>query len=427
MLIISDVSVYRQMIREINEQNEWLADLREKAEAASEAKSTFLANMSHEMRTPLNAIIGLSELVLRKDLDKDTLSSIGKVYESGRNLLSVINDILDISKIESGHFELVPAPYYTADMINDTVSLNKVRIGSKPLNFVLHVDENLPQRLFGDELRVRQLLSNLLSNAIKYTPEGEVALDISFQQTASEVRLRFSVKDTGIGIRAEDIPELFSEYHQLDAKANRAVEGTGLGLPISLKLAEHMGGKIEVESEYGCGSVFTAIIYQKIVGKEPIGKDRAEALASFRYFSDRRAENEELHYLKMPDARVLVVDDVDINLEVVKGVLEPYELLVDCVTSGIEAVELIRAGTLHYDLVFMDQMMPIMDGVEAVRIMREEIGTEYAQTVPVIALTANAMIGSEEMFLQKGFQGFLAKPIDLRALNEVLLHWLGDR
>jgi signal transduction histidine kinase/ActR/RegA family two-component response regulator len=427
MLSLSDVSDYRNMIQEIHEQNERLSELREKAEAASNAKSVFLANMSHEMRTPLNAIIGLSELVLRRKLDKDTQSSIEKVHASGRNLLSVINDILDISKIESGRFELVPVEYATADMINAATAQNRVRIGEKPIRFILDVDAGLPQKLVGDELRVRQIMSNFLSNAIKYTKDGEVGLSVSCEEKDGAVRLRISVCDTGMGIRAEEMPDIFKEYHQADMKSNRKVEGTGLGLAITRQLTERMGGSIEVQSEYGKGSVFTAAVVQEVADWAPIGAQTAAALEGFRYTAERREEDTEMAYTPMPYGRVLVVDDVDINLEVAKGMLEPYGLTVDTVMGGVEAIELVRAGEPSYDLIFMDQMMPGMDGIETVRRIREDVATDYALAVPIIALTANAMVGSSEIFLQNGFQGFLAKPIDLREMNEVLVRWVVGR
>jgi signal transduction histidine kinase/ActR/RegA family two-component response regulator len=438
LLTFSDISEYRSMIKEINDQNERLALLRDSAEEASAAKSTFLASMSHEMRTPLNAIIGLSELVLRKDLEASTHDSIEKVYDSGKNLLATINDILDIAKIEAGHLELVPVEYDTATMINDAVNLNKVRIGTKPIEFLIKSDPALPKRLYGDELRVRQVLNNLLSNAIKYTKEGEVELSVTVVDSPAleagregavgrrgdEIRIKFSVRDTGIGIREEDMPQLFAEYQQFDKKANRKVEGTGLGLPISGRLSELMGGEIEVESEYGKGSIFSVELHQTIVDATPIGMATSAALKNSSYSVDRRAKADNFTFTPMPYASVLIVDDMEINLEVAKGMLEPYLLHIDCAEDGAKAVKLVRDGNRNYDLIFMDQMMPGMDGIEAVRVIREEIGTDYAQSVPIVALTANAMSGSKEMFLEKGFQDFLAKPIDPKQLNEILINWI---
>jgi signal transduction histidine kinase/CheY-like chemotaxis protein len=424
-LNFSDVSEYIGMIEQINEQNIRLDELRSNAEEASEAKSTFLANMSHEMRTPLNAIIGLSELALRKDISAEAKNNLSKIYDSGKNLLAVINDILDISKIESGRLELVPVEYSTATMINDTVNLNKVRIGSKSIELILNVDSALPTKLFGDELRIRQILNNLLSNAIKYTIDGTVELNITvLSESADAVHIKFSVIDTGIGIREEDVPALFSEYHQLDLESNRHIEGTGLGLPITARLTELMDGKIEVESEYKVGSIFSVMLKQVVVDPSPIGEETAAALKDSSYSGDRRANADNFVFASLPDTNVLVVDDVEINLEVAKGMLEPYKIHVDFAFDGIEAVDIIRNSETHYDLIFMDQMMPKMDGIEAVRIIREEIGSEYARTVPIVALTANAMSGTKEMFVENGFQDFLAKPIDPETLNEIITKWI---
>jgi signal transduction histidine kinase/CheY-like chemotaxis protein len=418
LLNFTDVSEYIGMIEQIDE-------LRSNAEEASEAKSTFLANMSHEMRTPLNAIIGLSELALRKDISAEAKSNLSKIYDSGKNLLAVINDILDISKIESGRLELVPVEYVTATMINDTVNLNKVRIGSKSIKLIVSVDPELPAKLFGDELRVRQILNNLLSNAIKYTIDGTVELKITeVSKSEDDIQIKFSVIDTGIGIRKEDIPALFSEYHQLDLESNRHIEGTGLGLPITARLTELMGGKIEVESEYRVGSTFSVVLKQAIVDPSPIGNETAAALKDSSYSADRRANADSLVFKQLPDANVLVVDDVEINLEVAKGMLEPYKLHVDFAFDGAEAVDIIRNSETHYDLIFMDQMMPKMDGIEAVKIIRENIGSEYARNVPIVALTANAMSGTKEMFVKNGFQDFLAKPIDPKTLNDIITKWI---
>ena len=413
--------------QKIQEQNVHLAELKELAIQASDAKSRFLANMSHEMRTPLNAIIGLSELALGgKELPPAVEDNLEKVYNSGMTLMGIVNDLLDISKIESGKFELVLAEYDLPSMINDTVNLNIIRIGSKPITFKLLIDETLPSRLYGDELRVKQILNNLLSNAFKYTMEGSVILRISCQEEDGSAWLTASVKDSGIGIKAEDREKLFADFNRLDARKNYYLEGTGLGLVLTKSMVELMDGGISVESEYGKGSTFTIKIRQKPVNAPPIGPRVAENLTNFRYSVQKRNRNAGLVRIKLPYARVLVVDDVPINLDVAKGMLQPYGMTVDCVLGGRESVNLVRGHKVHYDAIFMDHMMPDIDGIEAVKLIRE-IGGDYASNIPIIVLTANAITGNEEMFLQLGFNDFLSKPIDILRLDSVVHRWVRDK
>ena len=400
---------------------------KETAERASESKSTFLANMSHEMRTPLNAIIGLSELSIGTGEAKGEIAAnLEKIYNSGITLLGTINDLLDISKIEAGKFDLIPVGYDISSLINDTAALNSVRIASKPIQFMLKVDENLPSRLLGDELRIKQILNNLLSNAFKYTKEGKVMWSITSEREGENFFLVFKISDTGVGIREEDMEMLFAEYYQLDSKANRKIEGTGLGLAIVKKMVQLMGGTITIESQYGKGSIFLVRVLQKPLTSEVIGEGVAHNLAHLRYSHDKLARNAKLIRLKLPYAKVLVVDDVQTNLDVARGMLKPYEIQVDCVTSGQQAIDAIRNEKVRYNAIFMDHMMPGMDGIETTKRIRE-VGTEYAKTVPIIALTANAIVGNEEMFLQRGFQAFLSKPIDIMRLDVEIRRWLRDK
>jgi PAS domain S-box-containing protein len=393
------------------------------SEAASQAKSAFLATISHEIRTPLNAIIGLSEMELRNTLPKKTHENLEKIYNSGSNLLSIVNDILDISKIESGSFELLPARYDIAAMINDTVQLNMVRIGSKNITFELFLNETLPSFFCGDELRIKQILNNLLSNAIKYTDAGKVTFRIDWEYRSKTAWLIFEVTDTGHGIRREDMGRLFSRYTQITTQANRHIEGTGLGLSITKNLVDIMGGTISVESEYQKGSSFKVEIPQVVSDETPIGEETVKKLKEFHFIETRRSRSKNLIRTYMPWGKVLIVDDVPINLDVAKGLMLPYGLTIDCAESGEEALEKIRQEKPKYDIVFMDHMMPGMDGIEATRIIRE-METDYAKNLPVVALTANALAGNREMFLANGFNGFISKPIDIMQLDAVLRQWI---
>jgi CheY-like chemotaxis protein len=360
--------------------------------------------------------------------------------------LEIINDILDLSKIETGHYELVPAAYDPAALISGAVNLNRVRIASKPVGFVLEINGDFPRKLRGDELRVKQLLNNLLSNAVKYTHEGTVTLTVTWEKIPnpptphsplpiphSSALLRFTVRDTGIGIRADDIEKLFTHYTRLDTGANRETEGTGLGLTIAKNLAEMMGGSIAVESEYGKGSCFTAEIVQGIEDIEPIGEEAAENLRGFRYVSESQRDSA---HSWMPgksfgtDKTVLVVDDVPENLLVAQGLLAPYGFRIDTAASGRQAIERVKTNT--YDLIFMDHMMPEMDGVETAAAIRAlETSMEFPQEtpkllsvrpegVPIIAMTANALRGMREYYLEHGFRDYLSKPISPKALDEVI-------
>jgi signal transduction histidine kinase/DNA-binding NarL/FixJ family response regulator/HPt (histidine-containing phosphotransfer) domain-containing protein len=398
------------------------------AKSASLAKSDFLARMSHEIRTPLNVILGLSEVELQDKLPDRTRLNLDKIYRSGSHLLEIVNDILDISKIESGNFEIHPAEYEFSAMISDTIHLNITRIGIKPIEFRLEIDQTIPSKLYGDELRMKQILNNLLSNAFKYTEEGDVRLELGWERQGDEARIDLAVQDTGRGIRTEDLERLFSDYIQLDATANRRIEGTGLGLSITRGLVETMGGTISVESEYGKGSVFRVRLPQGIVDEKPIGGEQAENLQNFHFSEDRnRSRGNTLIRSYMPYGKVLVVDDLPTNLDVMKGLLMPYGLRLDMASSGPEAVDAVRRENPRYDLIFMAHMMPEMDGIEATRIIRNEIGSPYAQQVAVIALTANAIAGNREMFLNSGFNDFISKPVDIKRLDMVLNYWVRDK
>ena len=393
------------------------------AREANAAKSSFLASMSHEMRTPLNAIIGLSELTLETGrLSTDDYINLEKIKNAGMTLLNTVNNILDISKIEAGKLEFILSEYDMPSLINDAVTQSNLFRGEKPVRFVLRIDKNLPSQLYGDELRVKQIFNNLLSNAFKYTNTGTVELDVSCVREGDTVQMTARIRDTCIGIRFENIDTLFEEYAQLDMRINRRIMGTGLGLPITKKMVELMGGSIHVESEYGKGSIFAVRIPQGYVSGSVIGEEVAHNLKNFNYSEHKRQAKRSR--ISLPDARVLVVDDVATNLDVVRGLLKPYGMQVDCVSGSQEAIDAIRRESVHYDAVFMDHMMPGMNGVEATKIIREKIGSEYARTVPIIALTANAISGNEEMFLNNGFQAFISKPIEIAKLDKIVHQWV---
>jgi len=399
---------------------------KEKAQSTSKAKSDFLSRMSHEVRTPMNAILGITEIQLEKEtLPADIQEALGEIYNSGYLLMDIINDILDLSKIESGKLELVLVNYDVASLINDTVHLNVMRYDSRSMEFSLNVDENIPSTLYGDELHIKQILNNLLSNAFKYTESGEVSLSIIGEYTGqdNQMTLVVRVSDTGQGMTAEQIDKLFDEYSRFNMEANRKIEGTGLGMSITKHLVQLMNGEITVESELGKGSTFTVRLPQGIVvGCGLLGKGVTDNLKQFHLGRTlQRKKTPQIIREYMPYGRILIVDDVNTNLYVVRGLLTPYGLSVETVTSGFEAIEKIKNGE-SYDIIFMDHFMPTMDGMEATKIIRE-LG--YSQ--PVVALTANALTGRAEMFLANGFDDFISKPIDIRQLNTVLNKLVRDR
>ena len=406
--------------------------------SASSAKTDFLANMSHEIRTPLNAILGFSELALLAPDEDNALPNLRNIHNSATNLLGLVNDILDISKIESGKLELHPREYELISLLNDAITFNTVRIGSKPLVFHLELDETLPSRLYGDDLRIRQILNNLLSNAIKFTREGEIKFSVSCTSGANAapndsavtqegiIYLSFAVRDTGTGIKPEDRKKVFSRYDQGGSKEGRVIEGTGLGLAITRELAEMMDGSITLESQYGKGSLFTVTIRQKIVpGSKPVGREIAGVLENLS-FRNRNLSYNNFKRVQMPMVRVLVVDDVQSNLDVARGFLSLYGMQVDTAESGEAAVNILREKPEIYDLVFVDHMMPGVSGQEVLKTLRNGIGGIYAGSLPVIALSANALIGSKEMFFSMGFQDFIPKPINALTLDNVLKKWIPE-
>ncbi|MDR1136889.1 MAG: response regulator, partial [Synergistaceae bacterium] len=504
-----------------------LMEAKLEADYANEAKSSFLARMSHEMRTPLNTIIGMSELISHKDIPRDMIEYVSTIQQAGNNLLVIINDVLDFSRIEAGQMRVVSEKYSFASMIYDVVNLTRARLLDKPLAFAVKVDSNIPEQLLGDEVRTKQILLNLLSNAVKYTYSGHISLEIGFEDEGNgRLRLEFIVGDSGVGIKEEDFGRLFQDFMRIDNRNMRDVEGTGLGLAITRSLCRAMGGDVSVESEYGHGSTFIATIVQTTLSDRGKKFASVENAANYRVliFEDRPIYLDSLSYtltnlgvtvesarsmwdfteklgsgeydyafvpskyiadsvssvgknqsrailvnmtdmddvlayedvnsvtmplfclnvanalngmknesalvvrkrrlsFKVPGAKVLIVDDISTNLRVSKELMSLYGVEVHTCMSGPEAVNLARAN--RYDIIFMDHMMPGMDGVEAASIIRElDPDSEYYRSLPIIALTANAVSGQREMFLKNGLNDFISKPIDLQRLDSVLQKWI---
>ncbi len=380
--------------------------------AQDEAKSSFLANMSHEIRTPINGILGMNAMILRDSTDSQILEYANNIKDAGRGLLSIVNDILDISKIEDGKMEIVPTDYKLSDVIKEAFNMVNFRATDKGLALRVYNDVNIPNKLNGDEFRIRQILTNLLTNAIKYTNEGSVVLNMTFDRVSDkEIKLRISVKDTGQGISEENQKKLFEAFTRFDLKQNQTVEGTGLGLRITKQLVELMKGSITVQSAVGVGSEFTVTIPQQVTENVPIG--------SFDEYSkaDSAKHVTKLASFRAPNACVLCVDDVLVNLKVFTGLLKKSGMTIDAVNSGKAAIQ--KAVERKYDIIFMDHMMPEMDGIEAMKHIKTYPDSKNADTVQIV-LTANAIAGMREKYLEEGFTDCLFKPVDPVKLCEAL-------
>ena len=403
-------------VTRIMEQNHQMKELMEEAKSANQAKSAFVSNISHEIRTPMNSIVGITEVMLRSEHTPKEQEYLQNIQSSGQALLTIINDVLDFSKMESGKMELFPEPYDTLSLYHDLKMTLENQIQNRPLEFIYEVDSSMPCTLCGDMGRIRQIITNLVNNAIKYTDKGYVRFSVKVREKDDKkVLLDYEVEDTGIGIRKEDQHILFDSFQRVDVKKNRRIEGTGLGLTISQNLVNMMGGTIGVESEYEKGGRFYFCIEQPIVDATPISEIDYEK----RHSSVIDKESESLFTAE--NAHILLVDDNTLNLMVAQELLKPLRLQIDTAENGRDAVAMVQ--TKHYDLVLMDHMMPIMDGIAATKAIRA-LADPSAASVPVIALTANAMIDARKEFSNAGMNGFVAKPIDFKSICSQLRQWL---
>ncbi|QFJ54315.1 response regulator [Pseudobutyrivibrio xylanivorans] len=398
--------------------NRKLSVAAEAANQANEAKSYFLSTMSHDIRTPMNAILGMNEMILRDSKDKGILTYSENIRTAGNTLLGIINDILDFSKIEAGKMEIINVEYNFTSLLNDLVNMVQRKADEKGLSLRLEVDPNIPTLLQGDEIRIKQVITNILSNAVKYTKEGEVVFSIACSKCEAAtdyVNLHVSVKDTGVGIKTEDLDRLFKAFERIEEKNNRNIEGTGLGMAIAQSFLNMMGSKLQVESEYGKGSEISFELKQKVVKWEPIGE--------FASAVKQLMNNRELYRVKFaaPKARILVVDDNEINLKVFVSLLGDTKMQIDTADSGDACIALFKRN--FYDVIFLDHMMPDKDGIETIKEMKECSDTPNQKT-PVICLTANAISGMRETYINAGFDDYLTKPIDTNKLENMLLTYL---
>ncbi|MCR5672148.1 MAG: response regulator [Lachnospiraceae bacterium] len=391
-----------------------LTDQVEVADEANRAKTAFLSNMSHEIRTPINAILGMNEMILRESSDKNTLTYSENIKMAGNTLLGLINDVLDFSKIEAGKIDIVPVDYDLSSVINDLVNMVRVRADEKALRLELDIDKNIPKLLNGDEVRIKQIITNMLTNAVKYTEKGSVTFKMGYERDAEfrdSIILKVSVKDTGIGIRKEDMEKLFIKFERIDEKRLRNVEGSGLGMSITRSLLEKMGSNLEVKSIYGEGSEFSFALCQKVVKWDPLGDYEtaySHNVNERKYSSSFTAKN----------AKVLMVDDNLMNLLVFKSLVKQTLVHTDTAESGDECLKL--CDDIKYDIIFLDHMMPGKDGIETLHELKENKNGPNANT-PIVCLTANAISGAREQYIREGFDDYLTKPIDTDTLEKVML------
>ena len=395
-----------------------LAETAASANQANEAKSYFLSTMSHDIRTPMNAILGLNEMVLRDSHEEEILAYSESIRTAGNTLLGLINDILDFSKIEAGKMDIINVDYNFVSMLNDLVNMVQGKAEDKGLAFNLDVDRNIPMILNGDEIRIKQIITNILSNAVKYTKEGSVTFRAGYEksdETPDSIRLLISVSDTGIGIKPEDLNRLFLAFERIEEKKNRNIEGTGLGMSIAQSFLAMMGSHMEVESEYGKGSTFSFTLLQGVRSWNPIG-DYEE---SFKHSVSERKRS--CGRFSAPYARLLVVDDTPVNLSVFQSLLKRTRVQIDTALNGDDGISLYKRR--HYDVIFLDHMMPDKDGIETLKEMKELTDTPNSGT-PVVCLTANAISGMREIYINAGFDDYITKPIDPDRLESMLLQYI---
>ncbi len=386
------------------------------ARKASRARDVFLANMSHEIRTPINTMLGLNELILRESQDETIRGYALDIKQAGTILLSLVSDILDFSKLQSGKMELAEGTYDISSLLNDLINSVSIPLRKKKLRLSLDIASDIPYKLSGDEVHLRQIIGNLLSNAVKYTQTGTVTLRLAWEKQEKEtLLLKIAVEDTGIGVKEKDIARIFETFNRLDMEASRNEEGTGLGLAVTHQLVGMMGGKLEVKSEYGKGSVFSFAIPQKIINASPLG--------DFQEQYDKSVRNSISYREKFiaPLAKILVVDDNAMNLAVAQDLLRKTKLQIDVASSGGECLEMLKRKEYH--LICMDHMMPVMDGVQTLHAIRE-LEDNPSRNIPVIALTANAVVGAKEFYLKEGFEDYLSKPIEPDKLEDILIQYL---
>ena len=421
---LEDQKVFAQQQMTIAEEQTAIAeeqtDLAEKnrraAVHANEAKSEFLANMSHEIRTPLNAILGMNEMVMREEISPMAQKYSQDIFNAGQTLLAIINDILDFSKIESGKLEITPVTYEMSSVLNDVINMVTRKAEDKNLKIITDIAKDMPSQLFGDEVRIRQILLNLVNNAVKYTKKGSVTLKVRWEHLDDvKIYLKMSVIDTGIGIREEDQRKLFKGFQRVDMVNNRNIEGTGLGLAITKRLVEQMDGIINVRSVYGEGSTFTVVLPQVIMDDTPMG----DFMSAYQRMRHSRLERPKV--FTAPEARILIVDDNRVNLAVAKGLIKDTKIQIDTAESGLQALEMIK--TNRYHIILLDHMMPELNGIETIKRMKAQEENASADAA-VIALTANAVSGSREMYMVSGFDDYLSKPIDVVRYVELLRKYL---